>query len=169
MGDTKPKRIKLRLHPQDLDLIALKQYSSSVFVTIFNDALKEYIDKGYCTSVEIPETTCPTKVTNELIMIPLKHPEISDWLLSIPQGLRSGAAKAIMRSAITNPAVKHFVGFDMSLTKVTDSPKKKEFSKESISSSQPSVASTYNEKPSSYNNTFDDDDLFIDDMLIGNY
>lgn len=169
MGDNKPKRIKLRLHPQDLDLIALKQYSSSVFVTIFNEALKEYIDKGYCTAVTIPETTCPTKVTNELIMIPLKHSEISDWLLSIPQGLRSGAAKAIMRSAISNPAVKHFVEFDMSLTKVVDAPKKKGFSKDNLSSDQEGAKPSYNNATPSYNDEFSDDDLFIDDMLIGNY
>lgn len=163
---TKKRRIKLKFRPQDIDLIAIKQYSPELFSSIFNIALLEYVTYGKCNRFHIPETARPVKVVDEMIMITLQHDVVEEWIMSIPPGLRSETVKSILRSAIENPAVEHCVGFDMeSIRQQRNSLKKAEFKSYKAEQSK----SSYDSTPANDEDDLFDADIFsFDDDSIGN-
>jgi len=163
------RRIKLKFRPQDIDLIAIKQYSPELFSSIFNVALLEYVTYGKCNRFQIPETEQPVKVVDEMIMITIHHDVVEDWIMSIPAGLRSETVKSVLRSAIENPAVNHCVGFNMDLIREQRNSLRKSNSKmfdsETFSSQRPNKVDV---SVSNHEEPLDDDLFWISDDAIGN-
>lgn len=71
-------------------------------------ALLEFVENGECSRFRIPEPDKPIVLKNDQVDISLtksRYQPVVDWLQSLRPGVRNAAVKAVIRSAIANPAV----------------------------------------------------------------
>ena len=111
-------KIKLRLYPRDLDLIALKHNPNFSFNKVVRMALHQYVTTGHCQKVEVPicerqqytlqGEECNITFNDEVFS------EVVNWVNSIRPGMKSAAIKVVIRAAIANPDLELF-GLDSDL------------------------------------------------------
>ena len=110
-------RIKLRINPLDLDLLALAQTPEFDFSNTLRDVLLEYVQTGHVPRVFLPDnflTSVALRTETFDITLTKKYEPIAKWVLGLQRGFRSTAVKAVLRAALPSPVLYPFLeGFPL--------------------------------------------------------
>lgn len=102
-------RLKIRLYPKDIDLIAIRGNPNIKIESIIQTVLSEYVASGINTKIHIPP--CDSQVVYigcPQLGITIHDESVIAWIKSLPAGERCNIVKTVIRTAIENLPVHLF-------------------------------------------------------------
>ena len=96
-------RLKIRLYPKDIDLIAIRGNPNVKIESIIQTVLSEYVANGICTKIHIPQCDSPVVFIGcPQLGITIHDESVIAWIKSLPAGERCNIVKTVIRTAIDN-------------------------------------------------------------------